>query len=236
MITVVPETGSTNADLLQRLSGGDLVREGDWLIADRQSGGRGRQGRQWSDGAGNFMGSTVVIQGADAPPTATLALVAGLAVYETLVPLLNTPTTLRLKWPNDLLIGGAKLAGILLEGARDAVVIGIGVNLASAPQIEGRETCSLADFGPVPDRDLFAEGMARSFDTELDRWRTFGLGPILRRWQSASFETGTPMTVHEPSGREVSGKFAGLAEDGSLKLRLADGATRAIHAGDVSLS
>lgn len=235
MITTVAETGSTNADLLAALRAGERVGEGDWLVADRQVAGRGRQGREWFDGAGNFMGSTVVRPGSGDPPAHTLALLAGVALYEAVAPLLAEPQALSLKWPNDLLHGRAKLAGILLEGAGDAVVVGIGVNLAAAPQVEGRETIALSALGPAPDRDAFAQGLAASFDHEIERWRTVGIAPLLRRWQAAAHPVGTALSVHEPAGGTVAGTFAGLDETGSLLLRLEDGATRTIHAGDVIL-
>lgn len=235
MIRFVAETGSTNADLAAALRAGERVREGDWLVADRQTSGRGRQGRDWFDGAGNFMGSTVVRPAPGDPPPQTLALLAGLALYETVATLLADPAALSLKWPNDLLIGRAKLAGILLERAGDAVVIGIGVNLAAAPQVEGRETIALAALGPAPDRGAFAEALARALDRELERWRAAGIEPLLRRWQAAAHPLGSALSVHEPGGGTVSGTFAGLADDGSLRLRLEDGTVRPIHAGDVSL-
>ncbi|MGZ3264443.1 MAG: biotin--[acetyl-CoA-carboxylase] ligase [Croceibacterium sp.] len=109
MIRVVPETGSTNADLLAQLGSGDRVPEGDWLVADRQTGGRGRQARRWLDAAGNFMGSTVVHLSPQDPPPATLSFVAALAVYETVLARLGNPRELQLKWPNDVLLGGGKL-------------------------------------------------------------------------------------------------------------------------------
>lgn len=235
MIRTVAETGSTNADLLAALRAGEWVGEGNWLVADRQTAGRGRQGRAWFDGAGNFMGSTVVRPGRGDPPPASLALLAGLVLYETVAPLLAEPSALSLKWPNDLLIGRAKLAGILLESAGDAVVVGIGVNLAAAPQVEGRETVALSDLGPPPDRDGFAASLAAGFDRELERWRTVGLDPLLRRWQAVAHPLGANLTVHEPCGGTATGAFAGLASDGSLRLRLEDGTVRPIHAGDVSL-
>jgi BirA family biotin operon repressor/biotin-[acetyl-CoA-carboxylase] ligase len=135
-----------------------------------------------------------------------------------------------------LLIGRAKLAGILLEREGETVIVGIGVNLAAAPQLEGRETIALSALGPSPDRDAFATALAASFDRELDRWRTVGLEPLLRRWQAAAHREGTPLSVHEPGGAVVSGCYAGLTPDGSLLLRLEDGTTRPIHAGDVSLA
>ena len=79
-------------------------------------------------------------------------------------------------------------------------------------------------------------GAAASFDRELDRWRTVGLEPLLRRWRAAAHREGTPLAVHEPGGAVISGRYAGLTPDGSLLLRLEDGTTRPIHAGDVSLA
>lgn len=235
MIQVVAETGSTNSDLAERLRAGERIAEGHWLVADRQRAGRGRQGRAWSDGEGNFMGSTVVHRGPSDPPAPSLALLAGLALHESAIALVPEPDKLRLKWPNDLLYGRAKAAGILLEGVEDAVVVGIGVNLASAPRLPGRETVALSAFGPAPDRDGFAAALAQNFDRELDRWRTYRLEPMIRRWLAAGTPLGTPLSVHDGEREAVSGTFAGLSEDGSLLLRLPDGATRAIHAGDVML-
>lgn len=236
MIRTVAETGSTNADLIAQIVAGERVAEGDWLVTDRQTAGRGRQGRTWFDGQGNFMGSTVIRPGPNDPPAHSLALVAGLAVYEALQPLCPNPAALMLKWPNDVLLGGAKLCGILLERTSDAVVVGIGVNLAAAPDLPDRETVALSSLGPTPDRDTFARGLALALDRELERWRTFGLAPIIRRWQAVGTPEGTPLTVHEPDGRVASGKFAGLDSEGTLQLRLEDGTVRAIHAGDVMLA
>ena len=235
MIQTVPSTGSTSADLAARLTGHDRVAEGDWLVADRQSEGKGRQGRTWFDGAGNFMGSTVVRSAPNDPAPGTLALVAGLAVLEAVAPFVPPPHLPQLKWPNDVLIGAAKLSGILLERDNDAVVIGIGVNLAAAPPVEGRETIALAQFGPAPDRDTFAAALARQFDLELGRWRSFGLEPLLRRWQAAAHPPGTPLLLGEPGETPLAGHFAGLAADGALQLRLADGTTRTVHAGEIRL-
>lgn len=235
-IVVVAETGSTNADLIESLRSGERVAEGNWLIADRQVAGRGRQGRAWSDGAGNFMGSTAVRLTQFDPAAPTLALLAGVALYEAVAPLLADPASLALKWPNDLLIGRAKVAGILLERQGNVVVVGIGVNLASAPTVAGRETIALSALGPAPDRDCFAEALALAFDRELERWRTAGIAPLLRRWLAAAHPLGARLEIHEPSGGTISGSFAGLDETGSLLLRLEDGTTRTIHAGDVSLA
>jgi BirA family transcriptional regulator, biotin operon repressor / biotin---[acetyl-CoA-carboxylase] ligase len=236
LLTFVPETGSTNADLASAVRAGERLGEGHWLIADRQIAGRGRQGRAWFDGAGNFMGSTIVRPGPHDPPAPTLALTTGLALFETVAPLLAEPAALSLKWPNDLMLGRAKLAGILLEREGDAVIVGLGVNLAAAPAVEGRQTVALSAFGPPPARNDFAAALAQSFDRELERWRTAGIEPLLRRWLAAAHPLGTALSVHEPAGAQVCGTFAGLGADGSLLLCLEDGSTRPIHAGDVMLA
>lgn len=235
-IETLAETGSTNADLTARLRSGEAVAEGYWLLADRQSAGRGRQGRQWNDASGNFMGSTVVRMTGREPAPATLALVAGLAVYETVFTHMLLPAQLELKWPNDLLLAGAKLAGILLEREGDAVVVGIGVNLAKAPMLAGVKIVSLGQFGPAPDRDTFAADLARNFADEVARWRNFGLDPVLARWCAAAHPQGTRLNVRNGLTDRIEGTFAGLASDGGLKLQLDDGSTMVVHAGDVSHS
>lgn len=236
------------------------VEEGVWLRAECQTGGRGRQGRLWVSPPGNSYGSTLVrLRGSD-PVAATLALVAAVAVEEVVSaylphrhpgestdPAFRTNVTgqrgprfpggdgLVIKWPNDLLLDGAKLAGILLERADDAVVVGIGVNLAHHPSDLERPTTSLAEHGAVPDPADFAETLAESFARWLGIWRGQGLGPIRSRWLERAHPLGTALTARLPDGSAVDGLFGGLDHDGALILRLADGATRVIHAGDVFL-
>lgn len=231
MIEYTPETGSTNADLADRLRAGGQVPEGHWLVADRQSAGRGRQGREWQDGAGNFMGSTVVHLAFGDPPPGTLALLTGLAVCEVLVPLLPADNPPVLKWPNDVLSGKAKLAGILLEQQGTAVIVGIGVNLAQAPKLPDRETVAVANLGATPDRNRFADALVRQFALELERWRAYGVDPVVNRWLARGHPLGTPLATEG-----LLGTFAGLTPDGALQLRLADGSSRTIHAGEVNLA
>ncbi|RZL52832.1 MAG: biotin--[acetyl-CoA-carboxylase] ligase, partial [Sphingomonas sp.] len=139
-IRTVAETGSTNADM--RLLARQGAEEGLWLRAERQTAGKGRLGRQWVSEPGNLYASTLVrLRPAD-PAPATLALVAAVALHRAVGVFL--PDAARLKWPNDLLLGDAKLSGILLERSEDAVVVGIGVNLAHHPDLPDRATTSLA--------------------------------------------------------------------------------------------
>ncbi len=215
-----------------RLASGEHVGEGHWLVADRQTAGRGRLGRDWNDGQGNFMGSTVVHLTAGDPSPATLALVAGVALAKAVVALAPDvgPT---LKWPNDLLIDGAKCAGILLERSGNSVVIGIGVNLVTAPELPDRPTAALADKGARLDRDRFADALAVAMVDAIWIWRQEGAASIVRAWLPLGHSVGTPLRVSE---QQVDGVFDGLAADGALRLRRADGAIMLVHAGDVELN
>ncbi|ALC12568.1 biotin--[acetyl-CoA-carboxylase] ligase [Sphingopyxis sp. 113P3] len=227
----IAETGSTNADLLARLARGEHVGEGHWLIADRQTAGRGRLGRAWGDGEGNFMGSTVVQLTAGDPSPATLALVVAVALAR-VVKALAPAVAFELKWPNDLIVDGAKCSGILLERTGDAVVVGVGVNLVSAPDLPDRPTFAFANAGIAVDRDRFAEALAIALVDALRSWRQEGVESIVRAWLPLGHPVGTPLRVSEA---DVAGTFDGLAPDGALRLRLAGGKVMLIHAGDVEL-
>lgn len=233
MIEFIDETGSTNADLAARLRDGHAVAEGDWLVAARQTAGRGRMGRSWFDGAGNFMGSTVVHLVPGDPPAPSLALVAGLSLHAVLGAYLSASHRAELKWPNDVMVGPAKLAGILLEREADAVIVGIGANLAHAPDLPDRPAVALAAFGTAPASADFAKRLAASFAQDVQSWRTYGLGPIIARWQDAAHPPGTRLFIENAGGGRIEGRFAGLAEDGALQLHLADGSLSVIHAGEV---
>lgn len=168
----------------------------------------------------------------DDPLAPSLALLAGLALVEALKAL-HPPVEATLKWPNDVLLGDAKLAGILLERTGERVVAGFGINLATAPAIEGRRTTSL-DGATSP--EAFAPLLAGCFDRLLAEWRRSGTGWLVEAWQAAATPPGTPLTVHEGDGHLISGRFAGIDPDGALRLALAGGEERIIRAGDVSLS
>jgi BirA family biotin operon repressor/biotin-[acetyl-CoA-carboxylase] ligase len=226
MIEYISQTGSTNADLAARIRAAELVLEGNWLIADRQTAGRGRLGRDWFDGAGNFMGSTVVHSGLGDPPPSSLALLAGLALHEVIFAHLPPSHHAMLKWPNDVLVSSAKLAGILLERIGDAVIVGIGVNLAIAPELADRDIIALADITTAPDRDKFAVSLAAQFAVELGRWRAYGLSPVIARWLAVGHPLGTKLIWGGPDEAGFEGSFAGLTEDGFLQLRLAAGELR----------
>lgn len=235
-IRLVEETGSTNADLATAIRSSVAWPEGEWLVARRQTAGRGRQGRTWFDGAGNFMGSCAVRVEAGDPPPASLSFVAALAVYDAATEALGQGDALALKWPNDVLLGGGKLSGILLEMVRGLIVVGIGVNLVRAPELPDRKTAALAQFTAPPPVESFADSLAAAFARRREAWRSHGLGATLRAFLGLSIHAqGSPVTVHDTDGSQLSGSFAGLDEsDGALRLRLADGSERVIRAGDIS--
>jgi len=225
-IRTIAETGSTNDDLAALARAG--APEGLWLRAERQTGGRGRQGRAWQSPEGNLHASTLVLLRDGDPPAPTLALVGAVALHEAVS---LGPQAVHIKWPNDLVADGAKLAGILLERHGDAVVIGFGVNLAHHPDLPDRPATSVrAVAGHAPEPEAFAGTLAEIFAGWLSRWRGDGLAAIRAAWLSAAHPPGTPLSTSEGEGL-----FDGLDENGALRLRLADGSVRVIHAGDVFL-
>jgi BirA family biotin operon repressor/biotin-[acetyl-CoA-carboxylase] ligase len=224
-IRTVAEAGSTNDEVAALSRGG--APEGLWLRAERQTGGRGRKGRAWASPPGNLYASTLVRPRAGDPAAPSLALAAAVALHE-VVSLYAAGVTI--KWPNDLVAGGAKLSGILLERAEDAVVIGFGVNLAHHPTHLDRPATSLAALaGAAPAAGDFAEQLADAFARWLSAWR-HGLARVRVAWLAAAHPVGTALSTPEGEGL-----FDGLDETGALRLRLADGLSRVIHAGDVFL-
>jgi BirA family transcriptional regulator, biotin operon repressor / biotin---[acetyl-CoA-carboxylase] ligase len=226
LIRTVAETGSTNDDLaaLAREGGG----EGLWVRAERQSGGKGRQGRAWESPVGNLHASTLVRLRPGDPPAPTLALVAAVALHEAVAPLVPEA---RIKWPNDLLVDGAKLAGILLEREGDAVVVGFGVNLAARPRFVERPAASVAELADTtPDAAAFLGTLAEGFTRWLVRWRNEGVAPVRDAWLRSAHPSGTALVTSDGAGL-----FDGLDDSGALRLRLEDGTVRLVHAGDVFL-
>lgn len=236
--------------------------EGSWLRAERQTAGKGRQGRAWVSPEGNLYASTLVLLRPTDPAAATLALVAAVALEETVRAFLPSPFLLgdaertrslfqraseggaqrrngegelQLKWPNDILLDGAKLSGILLERTDKAVVIGMGVNLATHPDLADRPTTSLAAHGVIADPPVFLETLAETFARWLGQWRGEGLAPVRQRWLDRAHPVGTALTARMPDGSAIDGLFDGLDHDGALILRLADGTRQVIHAADIFL-
>lgn len=207
------------------------------ILARRQTQGRGTHGREWVSPAGNLFLSVLLRSREQARDAGQWGLLAAVALCDALLPLLPDPRALRLKWPNDLLLSGAKLAGLLVEssaaadGTLDWLVIGMGVNVATAPQLPDRPTASLAQVAdPAPD----PEDLARLVLDRLAHWQRVrlldGFAPIRAAWLQRGPDLGSPLTLKLP-GRVVGGSFAGLAQDGGLLLATA-GRVHAFAAGE----
>ena len=225
---------STSDLLLERARGGEP--EGLAILARRQTAGRGTAARRWESPSGNLYLSLLLRPGGPIREAPQWALLAAVALAETLAPLLPDAQALRLKWPNDALLHGAKLAGILAEASADAegrvawLVLGIGVNLAHAPALPDRPTAALPPPAPAP------EDVAASLLQAIDRWRAIhaqnGLAPVRAAWSALGPAPGAPLTVRQ-GGSMLTGRFAGLGEDGSLLLAT-DAGLRAIVAGEIA--
>ncbi len=226
-LQVFEALGSTQ-DLVTRLADAGEP-EGLAVMARRQTAGRGTQGRGWEGPAGNLALSALLRPKGPARLLPQYALLAAVALHE--VAARHAPV--RLKWPNDLLLGGAKCAGILAQGhvAPDGgiarLVLGFGVNLAHAPEVPGRATAALGPLEP--------EGFARDLLAALDGWllraRLEGFAPVRAAWQAAGPDHGALLAVRQGAAR-LAGRYEGLAEDGGLLLATG-GRVHALHAGEV---
>ncbi len=226
------ELASTN-DALAALALSDAV-EGIWIVADQQTSGRGRRGRIWHSPPGNLFCSTLVRQNPVDPPLQQMSFVAALALHETLVAYTGN---IHLKWPNDLLVEGKKLSGILLEagGAKENahVIIGIGVNLAHYPEDVERPATSIAALtGAAPQPMDVVTRLAENFARWRANWGAHGFAAVRAAWLARA--TGVGQRIEVRLGQEtLFGMFTGLDEAGALLLRLDSGVIRAVHAGDV---
>lgn len=243
------EIGSTNAEGLARARAG--VEGPLWVTARRQTAGRGRRGRAWQTPEGNLAASLLVTVGTPRQTAATLGFVAGLALNAAVAQIapqivvrvgvdgLDEPRArLTLKWPNDVLADGAKLAGILLEveelgGGRLGVVTGLGVNVTAAPKDLPYPATSL--------RDLGAETSAQELFAALtDAWLRFhliwdegrGLSEIRRLWLAQAAGLGAPVAVRLGDG-VLRGTFETLDEEGRLIVLTEEGERRTVAAGEV---
>lgn len=232
------EVDSTNAEARRRAEAGEAGPL--WITARRQTAGRGRRGRAWETGQGNLAATLLTTTAKPPAQAAEIAFVAALAVADLV--LAHVPDSLvRLKWPNDVLVDGRKVSGVLIEsGARGDgrlwLAVGIGVNLRSAPMAAERPAAALADHlkagvaAPLPP-DAALDRLAEAFARWAAVWETYGFEPVRAAW-TARAELGRPC-VARLDHETVEGVAEALDVDGALRLRVADGSLRRITAGDV---
>ena len=202
--------------------------EGLAILARRQTAGRGTHGRAWESREGNLFISMLLRPALPLRAVPQAALVAAVALQEAAGP------ATRLKWPNDLMLDGAKAGGILTETATDAagnlawLIFGIGVNLAYAPEVTGRAVAALGAEPP--------EQFARRLLAALARWHACwlaeGFAPIRDAWMRAGPAIGTEVTATR-AGSRLTGRYEGISEEGGLLLA-AEGRTYALHSGEVA--
>ena len=218
-----------------------------WIKADRQSTGRGRAGRGWISPSGNLAATLLLAPGCQPAELHQLSLLTGVAVHDAVLHFCNrssvtTIDALRLKWPNDVLLGGAKVGGILIEstmaeGARVAA-IGIGVNIAVAPAIEGRETAALIDVGLAPTAAQLLGALDVALRRWLGTWRCgSGFAAVRTAWLQRAGPIGEAISVNT-GPRTISGAFAGIDETGALLVSSVPahpGEIQRFTFGDVSL-
>ncbi|MFL1460735.1 biotin--[acetyl-CoA-carboxylase] ligase [Roseococcus sp. DSY-14] len=218
---------STQDTLLHLAEAGEP--EGLVILARRQLAGRGTQGRGWEGPAGNLAFSVLLRPKAPARLLPQYGLLAAVALHEAA----SRHAPVRLKWPNDLLLGGAKCAGILAQahvaadGGIGWLVLGIGVNLAHAPEVPGRATAALGALPP----EAFAGEVLAALGRWLLRARLEGFAPVRQAWMAAGPADGEWLSVRRGAVR-LAGRYEGLAEDGGLLLATG-GRVHALHAGEV---
>jgi len=230
--------GSTNDLARERAEAG--APAGLVIRADRQDAARGRRGRSWSAPPGNLYCSVVLRPKQSPAVIATLSFVTVTALGDVLAELLPQ-RAVRHKWPNDLLVEGCKISGILLEGAGggpasgSALVIGLGVNIVSHPdQTLYPVTDIVAQGGaPISPTDLLERFLAR-FAHHYDAWEKGGFPAILPAWRARAIGIGNEIVVRLET-ETLTGKFADIDADGTLLLEQNGNTTRRIAAGDIFL-
>jgi BirA family transcriptional regulator, biotin operon repressor / biotin---[acetyl-CoA-carboxylase] ligase len=229
------EIDSTNEEAKRRAEMG--ARGPIWITASRQTAGRGRRGRSWTSEPGNLFATLLLAPERNAADAARLSFAAALSVHA-LARSACPGADVKLKWPNDVLIGGAKCSGILLEsgGEQDGVLpwlaVGIGVNLAHAPEGTPYPATALRDHGALLPPEAALTTLSHAWAGWFEVWRQEGFGALRRAWLNHAQGLGQPITARLADDG-INGVFEGLDEAGSLQLRLGDGTLKAISSGEI---
>ncbi len=234
---VLAEVDSTNAEAARIAK--DLAGP-EWILGLTQTAARGRRGRAWVNPLGNFS-ATLVLQPTETPDVVALrSFVAALALYDAFETLTGTAAGLALKWPNDVLLNGGKVAGILLEGIGGPgghLAIGIGINLIAAPeasQVESKAVAPvslLAETGKRVSPEMMLDALAEAFAAREASFVTYGFAPIRQAWMDRAARLGEVITARL-ANNEVTGTFEEVDAQGNLVLKTAKGREE-IAAADV---
>ncbi len=213
--------------------------------ADEQGAGRGRGGRAWSSPPGNVYSSILLRPQPSWPTVLNLPFVTALAIVDAARGFLGgSDAQVRTKWPNDVLIDGAKVSGVLLEagpairnGGFEWIIIGAGINVGFAPALPDRPAAALADLcTPPPSVDAVFTAYCNAFAAGLDQWLAEGFQPVRARFVAHSVGIGAPITVRAgPGGGAIAGRMRDIDGAGALLLELSDGTVKTLTTGDVFL-
>lgn len=234
---IFDELDSTNAEALRRIRTGKPREE--WIVADHQTAGRGRMGRQWISSDGNLFATRIYNANCPRARAPELSFVAALATHDAVALAVTSATDVRCKWPNDILINGAKAAGILLEtegggATAEWVAIGVGVNVASAPEdVIYPATCIAKEDGQTNCEDVLRL-LNERMTYWLGKWSRSGFRPIREAWKKVAANLDDIITVRTGEG-DVTGRFIDVDEHGALILEMESGETRIMTTGDVAL-
>jgi len=236
---VLDTTGSTNAEAMEWFKSGNTGNI--WITAEEQTAGKGRRGRDWQSPKGNLYASVLLVDPGPAEAISTLPLLASVALYDaTIAAAPELSHSLRIKWPNDLLLDGGKVSGLLLEAAKrdsgeQGVVIGFGVNCASAPEAGLYPAATLSSDRHEVTADSLFQALSVSMQENLRVWdRGTGFETIRLKWLDRAAGLGEPITARFPD-HEMTGIFRDLDTDGHLLLELPDGTIDRISAADIFL-
>jgi BirA family biotin operon repressor/biotin-[acetyl-CoA-carboxylase] ligase len=226
--TVLNEVDSTLDEAQRQFA---TLTQKTWILAHRQTGARGRRGRAWLMPVGNFAATLAVRDPSSTIHSAQRSFVAALALYDAFVAITGRADSFALKWPNDVLLNGGKVAGILLEGIRNkqdalGIAVGVGVNLAAAPKQAEVEEHALrpvsiaGEFGITVTPDDFLDILAPIYGRYETQHKQLGFGPIREAWLARATKLGEVITARLPN-EDVTGTFETLDENGYLVLQTA---------------
>ncbi len=234
---ILDEVDSTNAEAIRQFDGSPL-----WVLARRQTAGKGRRGRNWHSADGNFFASLILNPDCPADVAARHSFVAALALYDALVDVRGSAAGLTLKWPNDVLLFGSKIAGILLEASGpspqvERLVIGIGVNLVKSPATDEveedatRPASVFPDMSSAPSPEDFMSVLAPAMDRWLNQIASEGFVPIRDAWLGSAAKLGEPV-IARLLREQVEGIFETIDDTGALVLQTPTG-QRVLPTADV---
>jgi BirA family biotin operon repressor/biotin-[acetyl-CoA-carboxylase] ligase len=227
------EVGSTNDEGRALIAAG--VAQGAVVWAESQTSGRGRQGREWVSPIGNLYSSIILHPAVEPARLPEIAFVAALAVRDAVSEYLPPDVAVQFKWPNDVMAAGRKIAGILIETeklpdeARTALIVGIGINIVSAPKETDYPATSISALARAPKVGRLLSALVAALDRRIDLWIRSGFEAIRREWMRNAYGVGSQVKA----SNGITGTFSGLDDNGAIIIALTDGEKRHLVSGSV---